>query len=654
MLPESYRFELSSSSVDELSVLSENKTELGSLAKDVLAVKTLKTLPYNRDTFVKCFGDADLYQYIRPERDYIYTSTGINILATRYLGKDEPIQYLNMRIARLLGGKKHTKLAYDLISLGALHASSILSFASEQTQSSTLLGEACRLMVLSPNYDESLVKQLSYLFELTCSGVGIGLYVGDVPLLGRPELGYIKTGFRSLLEAINSFNYVSLHKRKSKIAVYNHIHNDTIFECLSIKQPGISRLDNVFPALLVPQYFIDCLKADDWWYLFPAGVTTLNGDKLNDMYNDDYKKCYIELVEEGKYTMKIKCKQLMDKIIASYITSSGVYLINIDNVNKFNNCKHLGPIKTLNLCAEITNFANVKESSSCTLLSCNLSRFDVPGLLEQMLMNLDFDINEYILLDETPEIINAAKYVFCLGYFATVFLNNVLGDRKYREIGVSPLGMYDLVVLLGKYDSLKEYCSLFSEMLYKGAVKASCDFGIICDRWLGSQFSLGKPQWFLRGETPRSNWDGLCEEMKLGMANSLLTAVPPTATTANLLGCSESIMIPMNYVITKQSDSGRSINYLYFHMHRFLNKQEPIKVDNTLDKQILMYKANLPFCDHSQSTIYNIPLRPENILHIIKETFGEAKTVIYYIQAEQFSSSINTYKNYSDCDTCKL
>lgn len=620
--------------------------------------------PMNEATAAAWFPQTDpsfVLQTVDADRDFIYTAAGLRLLTNRYLFEREPVQFGMLRIAMNLARREPelTKIVYDLLSCGFIHVSSIVAAADHVRSKAIKPGEACRLLVAKDGYDHELVSQIERISELISLGVGVGYGVSNLPLTGKTQRGLIRSGFMSLVERLNAANHISLHERKPKIALYLHAHNDTVNLALTIKKPSrINKINNVFIGLMIPNHFMECVRYDRDWYLFP-GDLTLDGKNLADFTGARYVEEYERRVALELHTRKCRARDLMYEILQSLVETGSPYIIWSDHLNEFNNQKVHGTIKTLNLCAEITNYSNSENDSSCTLLSCNMAMYsDFPLVMDSLeermgrLFGTRCPAQEF----EHPTL---ARHAYILGYYGTVILNTFMGPaRERREIGLNPLGVYDMALMAELEPSA--VCETVSEALYRGGVTASCDeyarTGILCKMYPGSMFSLGRPQFSLRGVKPRSDWRSLTERMRLGMANSMLTSQAPTATTAMLTGATESVVIPISHFVAKESENGRNDFIPYGVMCRAMNalSMDELEHRGDLETQLSMYTASAPYVDHSQSVMISLNMNTAEIYQAIIATYkANLKTGIYYLVFKQAHTTINSVRD-NTCSDCVL
>lgn len=638
----------------------------------ITASMVARQFPKLRGTLI-----AVLLSWIDEDRDFIYTSSGLQILKNRYLYENEPIQCAMLRLANIMSGDVLSRyesiaedftrerelitlrLFYDLISCGMVQVSSIVAATGQCEDASDINpGEACRLMVANSHYDHRFVMQLEKLCTLISLGVGVGIGVSTVPRYGSVKRGEIRSGLRAVAKKINACNYVSLHERRPKTAMYLHIHNDTFFEIADLKMPSKAPLENIFFGLMIPDYFMECVRDNGMWYFFSGSTTNSEGKTLADYHGDEYRREFKEWVRKHVYTDMRAARDVMYLLLKCLVLTGSPYIIWSDNVNRYNNQAHLGVIKTLNLCAEITNYASTDNSSSCTLVSCNMAMFrDFPDVIARMRRYIrdtcyvDYSCHDFPRAADRE----IASYAFNIGYVSTIMLNRLLGPKRTRrEIGLNPMGVYDMALLSDREDHAN-VCAVISEALYKGAIWSSCHWAkrnnVRCVNYDNSYFSRGMPQWALRDFNPQSDWRALRILMRYGMANSMLTAQAPTATTCLLTGVTESVTLPMSTLLTKESENGRDMCIAYGEMYR--NYQRETFVERTresrltdYEEQLAMYVASLPYVDHSQSTMFPVRLNMQEVYNLIVATYkAKLKTGIYYLLFRQCRPTLDIVKN---------
>lgn len=703
-----------------MSLLTPYNVKLSKCFEDVKNPLICKTLRDNVEkiedyrlscdyNFKRWFGDLDQViwkRWLKHERDFVFSTHGLSILKTRYLFASEPIQYGMLRIAlRLVGSKSYEflRITYDLLSCGILAVSSILAASSYQKEKYNRNdngddtkdddddtmdfysginqpGEACRLFVLKDDYGINLTNQLSYITALLCLGVGVGLDASCIPSKGFTEPGKIRSGFGDLCRKFESCNTLSMYERKPKTTIYVNICYETCLEMFDFKIPAQSPLHNVFFGLFVPNLFMECVKNDEMWYLFSGELKDRNNKRLSDYYGDAFVLAYYEWVASGLYVREIKATELMRRILHCQELSGSPYIMWSDHINMFNNQAHMGTVTTSNLCAEIVNVSTPEESSSCSLICCNMAPFKDHRIVMNRVYKFINDIHgcgitnkifneferacfsspESLSSSSTVEFGECAKYAYAVGYMATLVMNCFMGkDRRRRELGVSPMGVQDMAFIIDK--SPTTVCAVISEAMYRGSIQSSChiaqnripidciDRNIIDVNYKNSGFSKGYPQWSLRNSSVMSNWHEVQYDMLNGMANTMLTAQAPTATTSLLLDNTESVLLAMDIFTLKENECGRSLSISYGIMTKYMKDDRDltkIKLSPSVDEQIDMYRVSAPFIDQTQSVMLSIPLDASIIFKALLKTWkAKMKTGIYYFNFQQRLATFQTIRN---------
>jgi len=103
---------------------------------------------------------------------------------------------------------------------------------------------------------------------------------------------------------------------------------------------------DVFPAISIPDLFMEKMIAGEDWYLFePHEVEQVAGIKLQDYFNDDFVREYEKLVilaEKGelKIIRKLPAKKLFITFLKIIVEAGKPYVFFRDTANRFNPNKH--------------------------------------------------------------------------------------------------------------------------------------------------------------------------------------------------------------------------------------------------------------------------------------------------------------------------
>jgi ribonucleoside-diphosphate reductase alpha chain len=495
------------------------------------------------DEFVSKIKSYNFDIHIDHNKDFQYDIIGIRTLKRSYLLKDkdgivERPQYLLMRVAVFLCDSAPEAIEmYNIISEGwYTHASPTL-FNSGMKQHQLA---SCFLMSMKDDSIEGIYDTLKEVALISKSAGGIGIDVSNIRAKGTPIKGTNGTS-NGLVPMLRVFNNTARYvdqggnKRKGSFAIYIEPWHKDVHDVLKLKlNHGLEeeRARDLFYALWIPDEFMRRVEADEKWSLF----CPTEAPKLQDAYGEEFDKLYRHYEQTVTSSKVINARDLWMQICTTQIETGTPYLLYKDACNLKSNQKNLGTIRGSNLCCEIVEYHDKDQTAVCTLASIALPKF-----VTQHGFNFDRLVEMAgIVTANLNKVIDKTSYPV----FGAESSNNA-----HRPIGIGVQGMSDVFQMMGlPYDS-KEAMSLnqhIFEAIYYGAVKKSValaqEYGAYTS-FQGSPASKGIFQFNLWDVKPtgRFNWDELREDMmRHGLCNSLLTAPMPTASSAQILGNTES------------------------------------------------------------------------------------------------------------------
>jgi ribonucleoside-diphosphate reductase alpha chain len=163
-------------------------------------------------------------------------------------------------------------------------------------------------------------------------------------------------------------------KRNGSFAIYLTPWHSDIFEFLEMKKnhgDEEARARDLFYALWIPDLFMRRVKEDKKWSLMCPNICP----GLADVYGEDFDNLYEKYEKEERYTKQISARELWFKICDSQIETGTPYILYGDACNRKSNQQNLGTIKSSNLCTEIVQYSDDKETAVCNLASIALSKF---------------------------------------------------------------------------------------------------------------------------------------------------------------------------------------------------------------------------------------------------------------------------------------
>lgn len=325
-------------------------------------------------------------------------------------------------------------------------------------------------------------------------------------------------------------------KRNGSICMYMEPSHPDVFEILEARKnhgDEEARARDLFYALWIPDLFMRRVEANGKWSFFCPNKCP----GLSDAYGPEYDALYEKYESEKKYESQIDAQRLWAAVCNAQMETGTPFMLYKDACNQKSNQKHLGTIKSSNLCTEIVEYTSPDEIAVCNLASVCLpqfvddSRFGFARLHEvvkQITWNLDrvIDVTYYPI----PEAERS--------------------NKRHRPIGIGIQGLADVFMML-KMDfegaQAKKLNRDIFETMYHAAVEASCDRAEELgpyETFEGSPASQGILQfdlWNYRPGPARYDWQALKDRIKrVGLRNSLLLAPMPTASTSQIMGSNEA------------------------------------------------------------------------------------------------------------------
>lgn len=477
------------------------------------------------------------------DRDYNFDYFGFKTLERSYLirtnGKvTERPQHLFMRVA--LGIHKEDIQAaietYNLMSeKWFIHATpTLFNAGTPKPQMSS-----CFLLSMTEDSIAGIFDTLKRCALISQSAGGIGVSIHNIRSTGSyiKGTGGISNGIIPMLRVFNdTARYVDQGggKRKGAIAVYIEPWHSDIFEFLDIRKnhgKEEMRARDLFPALWIPDLFMQRVEADQMWSLFDPN----EAQGLYEVYGEKFNELYISYEKEGKFRKQIKARELWTAILEAQIETGTPYMCYKDAVNEKSNQKNIGTIRSSNLCTEIMEYTNTDEVAVCNLASLALPRYVSSG---------GFDFQK---LYEVTKIVTRNLNKIIDGNYYPIPETKTSNDR-HRPIGLGVQGLADVFLLLRLPFESPEARRLnkdIFETIYFASMEASMDLAKeqgAYSSFAGSPLSEGKFQFDLWQVVPSDRWDWeklRQEVMTHGVRNSLLLAPMPTASTSQILGNNE-------------------------------------------------------------------------------------------------------------------
>ena len=634
--------------------------------------KLRKTEPLVNDTYYDIvMKNADrLDGAIVHDRDYAYSHFAIATLEHSYLLKIdgrvvERPQHMHMRVAIGIHGENIEKAieTYNMLSLHKFtHASPTLFNAGTthpQMSSCFLVGQR----EVGVANDMETLKECALISK---SAGGIGVHLHETPASSVESPGVIP--FMQLFNHAGRYVCQGANKRKGAIAPYLEIwHADVeeFIDCKRITGDEEMRTRDLFPGLWIPDLFMKRVKFNAKWSLMCP--TQCPG--LSDVYGEDFERLYLKYEDEGRAKRTVDAVALFLRINDSRIETGTPYICYKDAVNRKSNQQNLGVIKSSNLCTEIMQYSGPDETAVCNLASIALN-----ACVKQTSVSPRKLYFDHSALRECTHVLtrNLNEIIDCNDYPT---LASELSNKRHRPIGIGVQGLADVFMMLRlPYDSREAFKlnrQIF-ETIYYSALEASCQLaketGKTYESYEGCPVSKGVLQfdmWAAESETSAKrvkeymekesihDWKSLKERIKTyGVRNSLLVALMPTASTAQILGNTESFEPLSSNMYTRSVLSGT-----FQVVNRFLFKDLMDRGlwTEKIRNQIMRDRGSIQTCDEIPSdlkmlyrTVWEIPQRNTIDMAVDRGMFiDQSQSLNLYIKDRKMPQKISAMTYYT-------
>jgi ribonucleoside-diphosphate reductase alpha chain len=358
-------------------------------------------------------------------------------------------------------------------------------------------------------------------------------------------------------------------KRPGSIAVYLEPWHADIREFLQLRRSNGSenqRARDLFLALWVPNLFYKRILEGGKWSLFDPS----SAPGLHNVVGDDFEKLYEQYEQEGRAVTILDARELMKDIFEVQVETGLPYIVNKDMANLKSNQQNLGVIKSSNLCAEILEYSDEKETAVCNLGSLCLPKF--------VRADGTFD---YELLHDV-----ARKATYNLN--AVIDRNYYVNDKtkrsnfRHRPIALGVQGLADVFfkmkVPYGSPESIKINSDIF-ETIYHAALTESVELARRDGYYESMKENGGSPiskgifqfdMWGVKPSSDRYDWDKMrTQVLKHGVRNSLLTGLMPTASSSQIFWNTESFEPLTENLYKRKTNAGEFTvvnRYMIYHL----------------------------------------------------------------------------------------
>lgn len=529
------------------------------------------------DPRLKTFDLAQIAAAIKPERDLQFTYLGLQTLYDRYFLHWEGMRFelpqaFFMRVAMGLAieEKEKEKRAIEFYNL--------LSSFDFMSSTPTLFNSGTLRPQLSSCYLTTVPDDLDGIYGAIKDNALLSKYAGG--------LGNDWTNVRGMGARIKGTNGKSLGvvpflnvanatavavnqggKRKGAVCAYLETWHKDIEEFLELrKNTGDERrrTHDMNTANWIPDLFMKRVAENQNWILFSPDETP----DLHDLYGKAFEEAYAAYEAKAargeiRNFKKIPAVVLWRKMLTMLFETGHPWVTFKDVCNLRSPQQHVGVVHSSNLCTEITLNTSRDEIAVCNLGSINLiAHMTEKGLDQEKLRRTIHTALR--MLDNVIDI----------NYYSVPQARN--SNLKHRPVGMGIMGFQDALYMLRMpYASQEavEFADRSMELISYFAIEASTYLAeergpySTFDGSLWSQGILpidsialleqNRGGYLELDKTQTLDWSKLRERvMKVGMRNSNVLAIAPTATISNICGVSQSIEPTYQNLFVKSNLSG--------------------------------------------------------------------------------------------------
>lgn len=569
-----------------ISVVRKHKTELDNLCD------------YSRDYLIDYFGFKTL------DRAYMMNINGKTV---------ERIQHMWLRVSIGIHGFDINNVieTYNLMSQKYFtHATpTLFNSGSPRPQLSS-----CFLLAMENDSIDGIYNTLKDCALISKLAGGIGLHIHNIRATGSHIRGTNGTS-NGIVPMLRVFNNTAKYvdqgggKRNGSFAIYlEPWHADIEMFLQMRKNHGDEELKarDLFYALWIPDLFMERVKENGKWTLMCPDECP----GLSDVYGEEFNLLYGLYEESGKGRITMNARDLWYKIMDAQMETGTPYLLYKDACNRKSNQQNVGTIKSSNLCSEIVQYSDSKETAVCNLASIGLPTFIQNGVFD------------YEMLHKVTKVVTKnLNKIIDVNYYPTEKTRR--SNMRHRPIGIGVQGLADVFIIMGfpfLSEDAKQMNRNIFETMYHAALESSCELAILegaYETFSGSPASKGKLQFDLWSVDPgnsRYDWYLLKQNiMEHGIRNSLLLAPMPTASTSQILGFNECIEPITSNIYSRRTLAGEFIQankYLMADLHNLNLWNEKIKNNIIANHGSIQQIVEIPQeIKDKYKTVWEMPMR---------------------------------------------
>lgn len=644
-------------------------SEIYSPTKVLSHFKDYITKGYYYTDFFKHYTESDILevaQVIEKKRDYEYGYSTMLAFNKRYLLNPNKIvhelpQEMYLAVALFLAIPERKE---DRVEM-AKKMYEVCSSQKLSLPTPTLLNARTNYHQLSScfklNIDDDLraiYHQIENMAQISKFGGGIGVYCGNIRSKGS-SIRYVDNASGGVIPWVKVMNDTAtavnqLGSRNGAISPTLDIWHRDIVDFLNLQtETGDirSKAFDVFPAISVPDIFMQRVEQDLEWTLFdPYEVEKVTGKRLQDLFCEEFSEFYesCEQNEEIVLKEKISAKELMKKALKATVETGMPYFFYRDTVNRVNPNKHVGNIYSTQLCTEICQntspsvfleeteadgVVNIKHTSGDTVV-CNLASINVAKVHTQK------DIDEVF-----PVAMRILDNVISLNFYPIQEAEYTA--KRYRSIGLGFMGLAEYLackcLAYDKPEAREETDKLFEKYAF-ATLKES---NILAkergeyELFRGSDWEKGilfgrQKEWYTENTENGKEWSELIDSItKDGLRFSYHLAPAPNTSTAGVVGTTAGLLPIYKRLFVETNSIAPVVNVapgLNQENFWFYKEYQRMNMEDVIEMFSVIYK----WIDQSASFEWMINpaiVSPAQLYGYYMKAWKENIKTVYYVRS---------------------
>lgn len=516
-----------------------------------------------------------------PDRDDLLRYIGAQTMRTRYMIAErdgtplETPQFFWMRVAMGLSLNEEDPTAAALDFYDSMSRLEYLAAGSTLVNAGTSYSQLSNCFVMQMEDDiEHIAKSIRDVMWLTKGTGGIGLSVTKLRSEGSPIRSNhtTSTGPIPFMHTIDStLRAISRGGKKfGALCFYMENWHLDFGQFLDLRQNSgdpYRRTRTANTAVWISDEFMRRVQNDEQWYLFdPLDVpdlVELTGRAFANRYAE-----YVAQAEAGELRhKKLGAREQYRQILITLQSTSHPWLTWKDTINGRALNDNTGTIHLSNLCTEITLPQDRDNVAVCNLASINLARHvtgrhgDAKVDWDRLASSVRRAVRQLDnLIDITISSVDESEH----------------SNEQNRALGLGVMGFTDIVERFGwSYASEQSYelIDRLMEFISWHAIDASADLARergAYPTFAGSGWSRGLVPIdtldLLEAErgvpvdvdrTTRMDWDALRGKVQVGMRNSTLMAIAPTASIGLVAGTTPGLDPQFSQIFSRATSAGK-------------------------------------------------------------------------------------------------